>query len=125
MLGPAWRGFVKQEAKGHGQTALSVSHDVQARLVAPKMSASLGRQVIGNLTTVSASVRDFKTLILGFALLEELRARERRPYAAVNIEDAPPIDVVDAPPERTETSRGLSAPPKRLPVACSVRRRCW
>jgi hypothetical protein len=28
MLGPAWRGFVKQEAKGHGQTALSVSHDV-------------------------------------------------------------------------------------------------
>jgi RNA polymerase sigma-70 factor (ECF subfamily) len=36
-------------------------------------------------------------------LLDELRARERRPYAAVNIEDAPPIDVVDAPPERTET----------------------
>ena len=36
-------------------------------------------------------------------LLDELRARERRPYAAVAIEDAPPIDVVDAPPERTET----------------------
>jgi RNA polymerase sigma-70 factor, ECF subfamily len=36
-------------------------------------------------------------------LLDELRARERRPYAAVNIEDAPPIDVVDAPPERIET----------------------
>ncbi len=28
MLGPAWRGFVKQEAKGHGQTALAVAHDV-------------------------------------------------------------------------------------------------
>jgi len=36
-------------------------------------------------------------------LLDELRARERRPYAAVAIEDAPPIDVVDAPPERIET----------------------
>jgi RNA polymerase sigma-70 factor (ECF subfamily) len=36
-------------------------------------------------------------------VLDELRARERRPYAAVNIEDAPPIDVVDAPPERIET----------------------
>lgn len=36
-------------------------------------------------------------------LLDELRARERRPYAAVSIEDAPPIDVVDAPPERVET----------------------
>jgi len=40
-------------------------------------------------------------------LLDELRARERRPYAAVNIEDAPPIDVVDAPPERTETIDAL------------------
>jgi hypothetical protein len=28
MLGPAWRGFVKQEAKGDGATALSVTHDV-------------------------------------------------------------------------------------------------
>ena len=35
----------------------------------------LGRRVIGNLTTVSASVRDFKTLILGFALIEDLHAR--------------------------------------------------
>ncbi len=28
MLGPAWRGFFKQEAKGHGHSALPVSHDV-------------------------------------------------------------------------------------------------
>jgi RNA polymerase sigma-70 factor, ECF subfamily len=40
-------------------------------------------------------------------LLDELRARERRPYAAVNIDDAPPIDVVDAPPERIETIDAL------------------
>ncbi len=35
-------------------------------------------------------------------ILDELRARERRPYPAVSIEDAPPIDVVDAPLERIE-----------------------
>jgi len=28
MLGPAWRGLVKQDAKGNGQTALPVAHDV-------------------------------------------------------------------------------------------------
>ena len=28
MLGPAWRGFFKQEAKGHGHSALPVTHDV-------------------------------------------------------------------------------------------------
>ncbi|MBL0219916.1 MAG: ferritin-like domain-containing protein [Myxococcales bacterium] len=28
MLGPAWRGFVKQEGKGHADSALSVTHDV-------------------------------------------------------------------------------------------------
>ena len=35
----------------------------------------LGRRVIGNLTTVSNSVRDFKTLLLGFALIEDLHGR--------------------------------------------------
>jgi RNA polymerase sigma-70 factor (ECF subfamily) len=36
-------------------------------------------------------------------VLDELRARERRPSRAVSIEDAPPIDVVDTPIERVET----------------------
>jgi RNA polymerase sigma-70 factor (ECF subfamily) len=36
-------------------------------------------------------------------MLDELRARERKPHLAVALEDAPPIDVVDAPPERIET----------------------
>jgi RNA polymerase sigma-70 factor, ECF subfamily len=36
-------------------------------------------------------------------MLDELRARERKPQASMPIEDAPPIDVVDAPPERVET----------------------
>ncbi|MBA2615659.1 MAG: RNA polymerase sigma factor [Actinobacteria bacterium] len=36
-------------------------------------------------------------------VLDELRARERRPQATISIEDAPPIDVVDAPFEQVET----------------------
>jgi RNA polymerase sigma-70 factor (ECF subfamily) len=36
-------------------------------------------------------------------VLDELRARERKPHVVVTLEDAPPIDVVDAPPERVET----------------------
>jgi RNA polymerase sigma-70 factor (ECF subfamily) len=36
-------------------------------------------------------------------ILDDLRARERKPRATVTIEDAPPIDVVDAPIERVET----------------------
>jgi RNA polymerase sigma-70 factor (ECF subfamily) len=36
-------------------------------------------------------------------VLDELRAIERRPRAVVNIEDAPPLEVVDAPAERAET----------------------
>lgn len=35
----------------------------------------MGRRVVGNLTTVSSSVRDFKTLVLGFGLLEDVRRR--------------------------------------------------
>ncbi|HSF62387.1 MAG TPA: RNA polymerase sigma factor [Gaiellaceae bacterium] len=36
-------------------------------------------------------------------VLDELRALERRPRAVVNIEDVPPLEVVDAPAERSET----------------------
>jgi RNA polymerase sigma-70 factor, ECF subfamily len=36
-------------------------------------------------------------------VLDELRAIERRPRAVVNLEDAPPLEVVDAPAERAET----------------------
>jgi len=40
-------------------------------------------------------------------VLDELRARERRPHALVPLEDAPQLDVVDAPPERVETIDAL------------------
>src|SRR6516225_2290291 len=36
-------------------------------------------------------------------VLDELRSLERRPRAVVNIEDVPPLEVVDAPAERSET----------------------
>jgi RNA polymerase sigma-70 factor (ECF subfamily) len=35
-------------------------------------------------------------------VLDELRARERRPYSPVAIDDMPPLDVLDAPFERIE-----------------------
>jgi RNA polymerase sigma-70 factor (ECF subfamily) len=35
-------------------------------------------------------------------VLDELRARERKPHAVVKLEDVPSLEVVDAPPERVE-----------------------
>jgi RNA polymerase sigma-70 factor, ECF subfamily len=35
-------------------------------------------------------------------VLDELRARERKPQTVVTLEDLPPLEVVDAPPERVE-----------------------
>jgi len=35
-------------------------------------------------------------------VLDELRARERKPQSVVTLEDIPPLEAVDAPPERVE-----------------------
>jgi RNA polymerase sigma-70 factor, ECF subfamily len=40
-------------------------------------------------------------------VLDELRALERRPRALVALEDVPPLEVVDAPLERTETIQAV------------------
>src|SRR5436305_15031709 len=40
-------------------------------------------------------------------VLDELRASERRPRALVAIDDAPPLEVVDAPVEQVETIGAL------------------
>jgi RNA polymerase sigma-70 factor, ECF subfamily len=40
-------------------------------------------------------------------VLDELRALERRPRAVVALEDVPPLEVVDAPLERSETIDGV------------------
>ena len=42
-------------------------------------------------------------------VLDELRASERRPRALVAIDDAPPLEVVDAPLEQVETIQALWA----------------
>jgi RNA polymerase sigma-70 factor (ECF subfamily) len=35
-------------------------------------------------------------------VLDELRARERKPQSFLTLDDMPPLEVVDAPPERVE-----------------------
>jgi RNA polymerase sigma-70 factor (ECF subfamily) len=40
-------------------------------------------------------------------VLDELRARERKPQPVVNLDDVPPLEVVDAPPERIEAIDAL------------------
>jgi RNA polymerase sigma-70 factor, ECF subfamily len=40
-------------------------------------------------------------------VLDELRAKERRPLASVNIDDVPPLEVLDAPVERVEAIDAL------------------
>ncbi len=40
-------------------------------------------------------------------VLDELRARERKPRSAVSVDDAPPLEVLDAPVEQTEAIDAL------------------
>ena len=40
-------------------------------------------------------------------VLDELRARERKPQSILTLEDLPPLEVVDAPPERVEMIDGV------------------
>jgi RNA polymerase sigma-70 factor (ECF subfamily) len=47
-------------------------------------------------------------------VLDELRASERRPRALIAIEDAPPLEVVDAPVEQVETIAALWAAVEEL-----------
>ena len=49
-------------------------------------------------------------------VLDELRARERRPSSPVNLDDAPPLEVVDQPVERVETIDALWRSIEALPV---------
>jgi len=49
-------------------------------------------------------------------VLDELRAKERRPVAPVNLDDVPPLEVVDQPVERVETIDALWRAIEALPV---------
>jgi RNA polymerase sigma-70 factor (ECF subfamily) len=49
-------------------------------------------------------------------VLDELRAAERRPRAVLNIEDVPPLEVLDAPLERVEMIDAVWQAVERLNV---------
>jgi RNA polymerase sigma-70 factor, ECF subfamily len=49
-------------------------------------------------------------------VLDELRAKERRPFAPVNLDDAPQLEVVDAPADRVEAIDALWRAIDELPV---------
>ena len=49
-------------------------------------------------------------------VLDELRARERRPLAPVALEDAPPLEALDMPVERVEAIDALWRAIESLPV---------
>ncbi len=75
------------------------------RALAEDLTQDIFLRVFQGLPAFSLRCR-FTTWLFQIAknrMLDELRARERKPRAAVAIEDAPPIDVVDAPLERVET----------------------
>jgi len=49
-------------------------------------------------------------------VLDELRAKERRPLAPINLDDAPQLEVLDQPVERAETIDALWRAIDALPV---------
>ena len=82
-----------------------VLRTVNDRALAEDLTQDIFLRIYQGISGFSLRCR-FTTWIFQIAknrVLDELRARERRPQSAVSIEDAPPIDVVDAPPERVET----------------------
>ena len=86
-----------------------VLRTVADRALAEDLTQDIFLRIYQGLPGFSLRCR-FTTWIFQIAknrVLDELRARERKPQSALPIEDAPPIDVVDAPPERVETIDGV------------------
>jgi RNA polymerase sigma-70 factor, ECF subfamily len=82
-----------------------VLRTVGDRALAEDLTQDIFLRIYQGLPSFSLRAR-FTTWLFQVAknrLLDELRARERRPHRTIPIEDAPPIDVVDAPVERLET----------------------
>ena len=80
-----------------------VLRTVGNRALAEDLTQDIFLRVFQGLPAFSLRCR-FTTWLFQIAknrVLDELRARERRPRA-ITIDDAPPIDVVDAPIERVE-----------------------
>jgi len=86
-----------------------VLRTVADRALAEDLTQDIFLRIFQGLPGFSLRCR-FTTWIFQIAknrVLDELRARERKPQSAMAIEDAPPIDVVDAPPEQVETIDGV------------------
>jgi RNA polymerase sigma-70 factor (ECF subfamily) len=86
-----------------------VLRTVNDRTLAEDLTQDIFFRVYQGLPGFSLRCR-FTTWVFQIAknrVLDELRARERRPRATVTLEDAPQLDVVDAPPERVETIDAL------------------
>jgi len=86
-----------------------VLRTVGDRAVAEDLTQDIFLRVYQGLPRFSLRCR-FTTWLFQIAknrILDELRARERRPLAPITLDDAPPIDVVDPPLERGETIDAL------------------
>ncbi len=82
-----------------------VLRTVGDRALAEDLTQDIFLRVFQGLPSFSLRCR-FTTWLFQIAknrMLDELRARERKPRSAVAIEDVPPIEVVDPPLERVET----------------------
>jgi RNA polymerase sigma-70 factor (ECF subfamily) len=77
---------------------------VSDRSLAEDLTQEIFLRVYQGLAGFSLRCR-FTTWVFQIAknrVLDELRARERRPQAVVALDDLPPLEVLDAPPERGE-----------------------
>ncbi|MEX2102580.1 MAG: sigma-70 family RNA polymerase sigma factor, partial [Gaiellaceae bacterium] len=75
---------------------------VNDRALAEDLTQEIFLRVYQGLSGFSLRCR-FTTWLFQVAknrVLDELRALERKPQAHVNLDDLPPLEVVDAPPER-------------------------
>jgi RNA polymerase sigma-70 factor, ECF subfamily len=78
---------------------------VSDRALAEDLSQEIFLRIYQGLPGFSLRCR-FTTWLFQVAknrVLDELRARERKPQSSLTLDDLPPLEVVDAPPERVET----------------------
>ncbi len=82
---------------------------VADRALAEDLTQDIFLRIYQGLPQFSLRCR-FTTWIFQIAknrVLDELRARERKPRSIVNVEDAPPLEVIDAPVEQIEAIEAL------------------
>ncbi len=82
---------------------------VGSRALAEDLTQEIFLRIYQGLGSFSLRCR-FTTWLFQVAknrVLDELRARERRPHGTVSLDDAPQLEAVDAPLERLETIDGV------------------